>query len=351
MDPHKNIITDGIILPGITDPVPCQVLCDDGTFYAEDLHADTFFSNSNDSCLYQPAFVDAVDTVGIQIHIKGLPLFQHCFLSAGNNGTGFRVNTPHNEVDLSAEHLTQQLILTGNKLFVSFTGYTRIGLDHHFLQRNHNTETLVIHNDDGFIILHLFNTAKLACENLAGAVGIVDLVPNNIVTVTLCFYITPYLKGQNGGVGCSCGRGTGNGWGRRQRSIVRFIEYRIQSIIIQHYRRFSCFLRIFRNRLLNSVRFVRSRFRFNLLFAACAFRLCGRRCRIFGYILCGYRICGRCISLVEEYGNIIFGGCRCSGNRFIEYSIFFGGGDGVFGKIVCFGHIGYQSSLLVLCHQ
>ena len=71
---------------------------------------------------------------------------------------------------------------------------------------------------------YLFNTAKLACENLAGAVGIVDLVPNNIVTVTLCFYITPYLKGQNRGVGCSCGRGTGNGWGRRQRSIVRFIE-------------------------------------------------------------------------------------------------------------------------------
>ena len=52
-------------------------------------------------------------------------------------------------------------------------------------------------------ILHLFNAAKLAGEDLTGSVGIMDLVPNDIVTVTLCFYLTTNLKGQNGSIGCS----------------------------------------------------------------------------------------------------------------------------------------------------
>lgn len=100
----KNLIPDRKTLVGISNPILGQVSCHNRTLYTKGFNADCLFRNSNDTGLYGTSVIDAIGAGGIFVHIENLTLFQHCFLTAGNNGACLRVNTLNNEVNLAAQH-------------------------------------------------------------------------------------------------------------------------------------------------------------------------------------------------------------------------------------------------------
>ena len=64
-------------------------------------------------------------------------------------------------------------------------------VQHHLLQGDHNAESLVVHNGNGFPRLRSFNAAQHTGEHAPGAVGIVDLVPDNVLHLRLRFRFAP----------------------------------------------------------------------------------------------------------------------------------------------------------------
>ena len=62
----------------------------------------------------------------------------------------------------------------------------------------------VIHYGHSFAVVQLLNAAQLTCEDAAGAVGVVDLVPNDILAVFLCFHLFTTTDGQDRGVTAVC---------------------------------------------------------------------------------------------------------------------------------------------------
>jgi len=70
-------------------------------------------------------------------------------------------------------------------------------VQHHLLQGDHNAESLVVHNGNGFPRLRSFNAAQHTGEHAPGAVGIVDLVPDNVLHLRLRFRFAPGIQCQN----------------------------------------------------------------------------------------------------------------------------------------------------------
>ena len=56
-------------------------------------------------------------------------------------------------------------------------------VDHHFLDGNDDAETLVVHHGHRLTVVQLLDAAQLARQNTAGTVGVVNLMPDDILTV------------------------------------------------------------------------------------------------------------------------------------------------------------------------
>lgn len=174
----QNLIAYGKTLMGVTDPVPGKVTGKDGGFNAEDFHAHNLFGHCNHTRLDDAPLIDTVHTGSIRIQIENLAFAQHGLLAAGNYAAGLGVDTTHDEVNVSTEHVAKDLILAQHKVSVFLTGRAATQIDHHFLDRDNDTEPLVIHNCHRLAVVQLFNAAQLAGDDLAGAVGIMDFMPD-----------------------------------------------------------------------------------------------------------------------------------------------------------------------------
>ena len=210
-NPDQHLIAYGKTLMGVTDPVPGKVTGKDGGFNAENFHAHNLFGHSNHTRLDDAALIDTVHTGSIRIQIENLAFAQHGLLAAGNYAAGFGVDTTHDEVNVSAEHVAKNLILAQHKVGIFLTGRAAAQIDHHFLDRDNNTEPLVIHNCHRLAVVQLFNAAQLAGDDLAGAVGIMDFMPDYIITVFGSLDIIPAADGKDGdlaalGAGLTPGR-------------------------------------------------------------------------------------------------------------------------------------------------
>ena len=199
-NPDQHLIAYGKTLMGVTDPVPGKVTGKDGGFNAENFHAHNLFGHSNHTRLDDAALIDTVHTGSIRIQIENLAFAQHGLLAAGNYAAGFGVDTTHDEVNVSAEHVAKNLILAQHKVGVFLTGRAAAQIDHHFLDRDNDTEPLVIHNCHRLAVVQLFNAAQLAGDDLAGAVGIMDFMPDYIITVFGSLDIIPAADGKDGGL-------------------------------------------------------------------------------------------------------------------------------------------------------
>ena len=197
-NPDQHLIAYGKTLMGVTDPVPGKVTGKDGGFNAENFHAHNLFSYCNHTRLDDAALIDTVHTGSIRIQIENLAFAQHGLLAAGNYAAGFGVDTTHDEVNVSAEHVAKDLILAQHKVGVFLTGRAAAQIDHHFLDRDNDTEPLVIHNCHRLAVVQLFNAAQLAGDDLAGAVGIMDFMPDYIITVFGSLDIIPAADGKDG---------------------------------------------------------------------------------------------------------------------------------------------------------
>ena len=192
---------------GITDPVPCQIPRHDGTLHAENLHTDGFVGNSNDAGLYHAPLPDAVLTVGIGAEIEKLAFAHHGFATAGDHTAAFGVNAEDDKIDFRAQHIAQQLHLAdGHTVGAVGSG----GGDHHFLQRNGNAETVVVHNGNRFAAVGLLNAAQRCGEDAPCAVGVVDLMPCGGFAGILGFDFVTAFNGQHRGIRFASAAGRGS---------------------------------------------------------------------------------------------------------------------------------------------
>ena len=211
----QNLIAYGKTLMGVTDPVPGKVTGKDRGFNAENFHAHNLFGHCNHTRLDDAPLIDTVHTGSIRIQIENLAFAQHGLLSAGNYAAGLGVDTTHDEVNVSTEHVAKDLILAQHKVGVFLTGRAAAQIDHHLLDRDNNTESLVIHNCHRLAVVQLFNAAQLAGDDLAGAVGIMDLMPDYIITVFGSLNIIPAADGKDGGL-AALGAGLMPEWGQER---------------------------------------------------------------------------------------------------------------------------------------
>ena len=94
--------------------------------------------------------------------------------------------------------------MTQHQVGVLLAGRAAAQIDHHLLDGDNDSEALVIHYGHSFTVVQLLNAAQLTCEDAAGTVGVVDLMPNNILTVFLCFHLFTAADGQDRGVTAVC---------------------------------------------------------------------------------------------------------------------------------------------------
>ena len=94
--------------------------------------------------------------------------------------------------------------MTQHQVGILLAGRTAAQIDHHLLNGDNDAESLVIHYGHSFAVVQLLNAAQLTCEDAAGAVGVVDLVPNDILAVFLCFHLFTTADGQDRGVTAVC---------------------------------------------------------------------------------------------------------------------------------------------------
>ena len=137
----------------------------------------------------------------------------HGLPTADSYAAGLGVDTTHDEVNVSTEHVAKDLILAQHKVGVFLTGRTAAQIDHHFLDRDNDTEPLVIHNCHRLAVVQLFNAAQLAGDDLAGAVGVMDFMSDYIMTVFGSLDIIPAVDGKDGGLAAL---GAGLALGRRR---------------------------------------------------------------------------------------------------------------------------------------
>mgnify|MGYP006988261542 CR=1 FL=1 len=60
-----------------------------------------------------------------------------------------------------------------------------------------DSESLVVHHSHRLAVVQLLNAAQFAGEDATGAVGIVDLMPDDVLTVFLRLHIFPAADGQD----------------------------------------------------------------------------------------------------------------------------------------------------------
>ena len=241
----QNLIAYGKTLMGVTDPVPGKVTGKDGGFNAENFHAHNLFSHCNHTRLDDAALIDTVHTGSIRIQIENLAFAQHGLLAAGNYAASLGVDTTHDEVNVSTQHVAKDLILAQHKVGIFLTGRAAAQIDHHFLDRDNDTEPLVIHNCHRLAVVQLFNAAQLAGDDLAGTVGIMDLMPDYIITVFGSLDIIPVADGKDGslaalGAGLAPGR---RGNGCRSGNFFHSRNVRLHSRFLRNRKGFGCIRR------------------------------------------------------------------------------------------------------------
>src|SRR5699024_10895638 len=182
---------------GVADPVPGKISGQNGALHAEHLHTDDLFRHSDDPRLDNPALVDAVHPIGVKVEIEGLALAHHGLPAAGYHAAGLGVDTPHHKVNVGAQHIPQDLVLAQHQVSVFLAGGAAAQVDHHFFQGDDAAESLVVHHSHRLAVVQLLNAAQLAGEDAAGAVGVVDLMPDDVLTVFLRLHIFPAADGQD----------------------------------------------------------------------------------------------------------------------------------------------------------
>ena len=95
----------------VADPVPGKVAGQNRALHPKHLHTDDLFRHSDDPGLDNPALVDAVHPIGVQIEIEGLALAHHGLPAAGYHAAGLGVDAPHHKVNVGAQHIPQDLVL------------------------------------------------------------------------------------------------------------------------------------------------------------------------------------------------------------------------------------------------
>ena len=196
-DADQHLITHSKTLMGVADPVPGQIPCQDGALDAEHFHADDFLSHGDHTGLHNAAFVDTVHAVSIQIEVEDLALTHHRLPAAGDHAAGLGVNAPHHKVDVGAQHVAQDLVLAQHQVGVVLARRATAQVDHHFLDGNDDAETLVVHHGHRLTVVQLLDAAQLARQNTAGTVGVVNLMPDDILTVFRRLYILAAADGQD----------------------------------------------------------------------------------------------------------------------------------------------------------
>ena len=216
-DADQHFVAHGETLMGVADPVPCQIAGQNRRLDAEHLYTNDFLRYRDDAGLNDAPLVNAVLALGIQIKIEGLALPHHGLTAAGDYAAGLGVDAAHHKVDVRAQHIPQNLVLAQHQISVLLTGRAAAKVDHHLLEGDDDAESLVIHYGHGLTVVQLLDAAQLPCEDAAGAVGVVDLMPNDILPVLLRFHLFTAANGQNGGF-AAANRG---GPPRCSRSILR----------------------------------------------------------------------------------------------------------------------------------
>ena len=142
---YQNVFPYLESLPGITQPVKRQISCKDGSFYTKDFCPDYFFSNGNDPGLYNTVFMDFSLPGRVLIKIENLTFFQHSIFPAGNDASGFGIQTFDNEINFAAKHIIQNLILAEGNVTVVM-GFILDQIDHHFRDRDDSPVILIVNN-------------------------------------------------------------------------------------------------------------------------------------------------------------------------------------------------------------
>ena len=132
-----------------------------------------------------------------------------------------------------------------HKVGIFLTGRAAAQIDHHFLDRDNDTEPLVIHNCHCLAVVQLFNAAQLAGDDLAGTVGIMDLMPDYIISVFGSLDIIPAADGKDGGLaalgaGLAPGR---RGNGCRSGNFFHSRNVRLHSRFLRNRKGFGCIRR------------------------------------------------------------------------------------------------------------
>ena len=290
---------------GVADPVPGQIPGQDGALDAEHFHADDSLGHGDHTGLHNAAFVDTVHAVSIQIEVEDLAFTHHRLPAAGDHAAGLGVNAPHHKVDVGAQHVAQDLVLAQHQVGVVLARRAAAQVDHHFLDGNDDAETLVVHHGHRLTVVQLLDAAQLARQNTAGAIGVMNLMPDDILTVFRRLYILTAANGQDRGLTArlhippASGRPGSGGFRHlllHRGGIILQNGFTLCSSILGqgliHRKRLSVCLRNRGLRLSSGIRY--------LLLAGGALGLCGRRffnglgirLRGSGIVTCAVFLCG-----------------------------------------------------------
>ena len=104
--------------PGITQPVKRQIPCQNRSFYAKNFCSDYFFRNGNDSGLYNTIFMDFSLPGRVLVKIEDLAFLQHGIFPAGNDASGFGIQTFDHKVDFTTKHIIEDFVLPKREISV-----------------------------------------------------------------------------------------------------------------------------------------------------------------------------------------------------------------------------------------
>ena len=131
--------------PGITQPVKRQISCKDGSFYTKDFCPDYFFSNGNDSGLHNTVFMNFCLPGRVLIKIENLTFLQHSIFPAGNDASGFGIQSFDYKVDFTTKHVIKDFVLSKREISVIMS-FILDQIDHHFRDRDDCPIIFIVNN-------------------------------------------------------------------------------------------------------------------------------------------------------------------------------------------------------------
>ena len=135
-------------------------------------------------------------------------VFVHGILPAGHHTAAAVIQSLDNKVNLTAQHISEDLVLAQYQLSV-IMGFVFHQVDHHLRQGNHHTHFLIIDDSDGTAAFHPLDAAQVPGQDLPGPVGILQLMPDDILTAFLCLHFRVRAQGEDGRGGLPSGRRRG----------------------------------------------------------------------------------------------------------------------------------------------